>query len=52
MLGIQGKQVGKVRDQIADWQLANPTASSQECKEWLESSKETVLAQASAAVET
>lgn len=52
MLGIQGKQVGKVRDQLADWQLANPGASAQECKEWLEASKETVLAQAKAALDT
>ena len=52
MLGIQGKQVGKVREQVADWQLANPSASAQECKEWLESSKETVLARATAAQET
>ena len=52
MLGIQGKQVGKVADQLADWQLANPGASAQECKEWLEASKETVLAQAKAALDT
>ena len=50
-MGIQGKQVGKVRDQLADWQLASPSASAQECKDWLEANKETVLAQANAALE-
>ncbi len=50
-MGVQGKQVGKVRDQLADWQLANPSASAQECKEWLEANKETVLALAKAAVD-
>ena len=50
-MGVQGKQVGKVRDQLADWQLANPSASAQECKEWLEANKETVLALANAAVD-
>ena len=51
VMGVQGKQVGKVRDQLADWQLANPSASAQECKEWLEANKETVLALANAAVD-
>lgn len=51
MMGIQGKQVGKVVEQITDWQLAHPSASAQECKEWLEASKESVLAHADAALQ-
>ena len=51
MLGIQGKQVGRVVEQITDWQLANPSASAQECREWLEASRDSVLAAASAALE-
>ena len=51
MLGIQGKQVGSVVEQITDWQLANPSASAQECKDWLEASRGSVLAAASAALE-
>ena len=37
---------------MVDWQLAKPIASAQECKRWLEGSKELVLAQVSAALET
>ena len=51
MLGVQGKLVGKVVEQISDWQLAHPDASAQECKEWLQASKDSVLAQAKLAVE-
>ena len=53
MLGIQGKLVGKVLEQISDWQLAHPDASVQQCKEWLQASKDSVLqlAQAKVALE-
>ena len=53
MLGIQGKLVGKVLEQISDWQLAHPNASVQQCKEWLQASKHSVLqlAQAKVALE-
>jgi len=37
---------------MVDWQLAKPIASAQECKRWLEGSKELVLAQVTAALET
>ncbi|CAK0784472.1 hypothetical protein CVIRNUC_007676 [Coccomyxa viridis] len=50
MLGIQGKLVGKVLEQISDWQLAHPNASAPQCKEWLQASKDSVLAQAQAKV--
>ena len=50
MLGIQGKLVGKVLEQISDWQLAHPHASAPQCKEWLQASKDSVLAQAQAKV--
>ena len=52
MLSIKGKHVGKAMDQITDWQLANPGASVQDCKEWLEGSREAVLARADAALNT
>ena len=50
MLGIKGKLVGKVLEQISDWQLAHPAASAQQCKEWLQASKDSLLAQAQAKV--
>ena len=51
MLDIEGKLVGKVVEQISDWQLAHSDASAQQCKEWLEASKDSVLAQAKVALE-
>ncbi len=51
LLGIQGKQMGRVIEQITDWQLANPSASAQDCRAWLTASRDSVLAAASAALE-
>ena len=50
MLGVQGKLVGKILEQISDWQLAHPDASAKQCKEWLQASKNSVLAMAQAKV--
>ena len=50
MLGIQGKLVGKVLEQISDWQLAHPKASVQQCKEWLQASKDWRIKQPNAEV--
>ena len=35
LLGVKGRQVGKVLEQVTDWQLAHPHASADECCAWL-----------------
>jgi len=52
IMGVQGKHVGKVVEQITDWQLANPRACAQECEEWLQANKGLVMTRADAALES
>ncbi|EIE21369.1 hypothetical protein COCSUDRAFT_56588 [Coccomyxa subellipsoidea C-169] len=35
LLGLKGKEVGEAMEHVTDWQLAHPSETAAECREWL-----------------